>query len=35
MDFLAGDEWLEEVRLIFFSQGDAAVFLKHHKFMVK
>jgi O-acetyl-ADP-ribose deacetylase (regulator of RNase III) len=35
MDFLAGDERLEEVRLIFFSQGDAAVFLKHHKFMVK
>jgi O-acetyl-ADP-ribose deacetylase (regulator of RNase III) len=31
-DFLAGDESLREVRLVFFSTGDAQAFLKHHKF---
>lgn len=32
MDFLRGDDSLEEVRLVFFSRGDAAVFLKNHEF---
>jgi len=31
-DFLAVDRQLEEVRLVFFSQGDAKVFLKNHLF---
>ncbi|HVF87267.1 MAG TPA: O-acetyl-ADP-ribose deacetylase [Pyrinomonadaceae bacterium] len=31
-DFLAGDELLREVRLVFFSTGDAQAFLKHQKF---
>jgi len=31
-DFLAGDDFLEEVRLVFFSERDAAVFLAHQKF---
>lgn len=30
--FLAGDKSIREVRLIFFAQGDAEVFLKHHSF---
>lgn len=35
MDFLARDDDLEEVRLVFFSEMDAAVFLKHQLFKVK
>lgn len=31
-DFLAADERIEEVRLVFFSPGDMTTFLKHHKF---
>ena len=31
-DFLDGDVSLREVRLVFFSTGDAKAFLKHHKF---
>jgi O-acetyl-ADP-ribose deacetylase (regulator of RNase III) len=31
-EFLAADETLREVRLVFFSQGDAAEFLKNQKF---
>ena len=30
--YLEGDQQLKEVRLVFFSAKDAAVFLKHHKF---
>jgi O-acetyl-ADP-ribose deacetylase (regulator of RNase III) len=30
-EFLAADETLREVRLVFFSQGDAAEFLKNHR----
>lgn len=32
MEFLATDIVMEEVRLVFFSQSDMKVFLKHHKF---
>jgi O-acetyl-ADP-ribose deacetylase (regulator of RNase III) len=31
-DFLARDTSLEEVRLVFFANADASVFLKHHGF---
>ena len=31
-EFLAQDRTLAEVRLVFFSSGDAKKFLKHHKF---
>ncbi len=31
--FLAGDRLLEEVRLVFYTQGDANVFLKNHRFV--
>jgi len=31
-EFKALDRQLEEVRLVFFSQGDANVFLKNHSF---
>lgn len=31
-DFLAGDERIEQVRLVFFSEPDAMKFLQHHKF---
>lgn len=31
-DYLAGDESLREVRLVFFSTRDAQEFLQHHKF---
>jgi O-acetyl-ADP-ribose deacetylase (regulator of RNase III) len=31
-EYLAGDEILEEVRLVFFQARDADLFLKHHKF---
>ena len=31
-EFLGADRQLEEVRLVFFSQGDAKVFLKNHRF---
>jgi O-acetyl-ADP-ribose deacetylase (regulator of RNase III) len=31
-EYLAGDETLTEVRLIFFQQRDAEAFLKNHKF---
>jgi len=30
--FLLADKTIEEVRLVFFSAGDAKVFLKHHDF---
>jgi O-acetyl-ADP-ribose deacetylase (regulator of RNase III) len=32
MEFLAGDEIVKEVRLIFFKRGDADAFLANHKF---
>lgn len=32
MEFLATDSHLNEVRLVFFSQSDMKVFLRHHKF---
>ena len=32
MEFLAADGLIKEVRLVFFSEGDMKVFLKHHKF---
>jgi len=32
--FLAGNDFLREVRLVFFSPGDARAFLKHHMFGV-
>lgn len=31
-DFLAADDSVEEVRLVFFSRGDADVFLSNHNF---
>ncbi len=31
-DFLAGDDSLREVRLVFFSAGDARVFVNNHQF---
>jgi O-acetyl-ADP-ribose deacetylase (regulator of RNase III) len=31
-EFLGGDAVLKEVRLVFFSRGDAEVFLRHHGF---
>ena len=31
-EFLATDTRIKEVRLVFFHDGDARVFLKHHKF---
>lgn len=33
-EFLQQDETLEQVRLVFFSPGDAEIFLRHHKFQV-
>lgn len=30
--FLAADEQIEQVRLVFFQQRDASVFLQHHEF---
>ena len=30
--FLRSDPFVREVRLVFFSRGDAEVFLKHHGF---
>jgi O-acetyl-ADP-ribose deacetylase (regulator of RNase III) len=33
MDFLATDNLLSEVRLVFFKQSDLNVFLRHHKFV--
>jgi O-acetyl-ADP-ribose deacetylase len=30
--FLAGDKSIREVRLVFFAQGDADIFLKNHAF---
>lgn len=32
LEFLATDNHLNEVRLVFFKQSDVNVFLKHHKF---
>ena len=32
MEFLATDSLMKEVRLVFFSQSDMKVFLRHHKF---
>jgi O-acetyl-ADP-ribose deacetylase len=32
MNFLADDRLLEEVRLVFYAQGDANVFLRNHRF---
>jgi O-acetyl-ADP-ribose deacetylase (regulator of RNase III) len=32
MNFLAGDDSLDEVRLVFFATDDAKVFLKNQKF---
>jgi hypothetical protein len=32
MNFLAGDDSLDEVRLVFFAADDAKVFLKNQKF---
>jgi O-acetyl-ADP-ribose deacetylase (regulator of RNase III) len=32
MDFLATDNFLKDVRLVFFNQSDMNVFLRHHKF---
>lgn len=32
MEFLATDDFLNEVRLVFFKQSDMNVFLRHHKF---
>jgi O-acetyl-ADP-ribose deacetylase len=32
VEFLATDEFIKEVRLVFFSQSDLKTFLKHHKF---
>ncbi|MCI0666251.1 MAG: O-acetyl-ADP-ribose deacetylase [Acidobacteria bacterium] len=34
MNFLANDRFLEEVRLVFYSRGDANVFLKNHRFII-
>ena len=31
-EFLASDRRIEEVRLVFFHEGDARVFLQHHDF---
>jgi len=31
-DFLIADKQMEQVRLVFFQQGDAAVFREHHEF---
>lgn len=31
-EFLASDDFIREVRLVFFNSGDAAAFLKHQKF---
>lgn len=31
-EFLKADQQIEEVRLVFFHDADARVFLKHHKF---
>lgn len=31
-EFLKTDQRIEEVRLVFFQEGDALVFLRHHKF---
>jgi O-acetyl-ADP-ribose deacetylase len=33
MEFLAGDNVIREVRLVFFGQNDMRVFLRHHKFI--
>ena len=32
-EFLAGDEKVREVRLVFFSKGDMNVFLRNHQFV--
>ncbi|MBO0722995.1 MAG: O-acetyl-ADP-ribose deacetylase [Blastocatellia bacterium] len=32
-DFLAGDTSMEEVRLVFYTRGDANVFLRNHRFI--
>src|SRR5215475_10050187 len=34
MYFLANDRFLEEVSLVFYSPGDANVFLKNHRFII-
>jgi len=34
MNFLVNDRFLEEVRLVFYSRGDANVFLKNHRFII-
>jgi O-acetyl-ADP-ribose deacetylase (regulator of RNase III) len=34
MEFLAGDELLEEVRMIFFQRRDADAFLEHQRFSI-
>ena len=31
-DFLANDKQISEIRLVFFSNSDAEMFLKHHSF---
>src|SRR5262249_16050836 len=31
--FLANDKWLEEVRLVFYTRGDANVFMKNQRFI--
>jgi len=31
-DFLSADQQIEQVRLVFFQQSDADVFLKNHEF---
>jgi len=32
-DFLANDKWLEEVRLVFYTRGDANVFIRNQQFI--
>jgi len=34
-EFLASDRWLQEVRLVFYTQDDARVFLENQKFGTK
>lgn len=34
MNFLVNDRFLEEVSLVFYSRGDANVFLKNHRFII-
>ena len=34
MNFLVNDRFLEEVSLVFYSRGDANVFLRNHRFII-